>query len=209
MRTPQAVEEPGADAFMAVGGEDTLGWRTEPRRPLGSSAYPDDRQRSLGPDTRSGSIRRERGDGVQDRVRTTAASHHRAIVIEVMGRHAGWIAAMSASRAARTPALLPEYAPDGAGGATSCAAGRSRAPASCLVVVAEGAAAAGCGGGRRQAARRLRPRAAGRRARIWPGASRRRPAPDSLVVRDTCSAADRRAPSTRCWAAASIQNANS
>ena len=27
-----------------------------------------------------------------DRLHTTASSHHRAMVIEVMGRHAGWIA---------------------------------------------------------------------------------------------------------------------
>jgi len=27
-----------------------------------------------------------------DRLRTTAESHHRVIVCEVMGRHAGWIA---------------------------------------------------------------------------------------------------------------------
>ena len=27
-----------------------------------------------------------------DRLHTTAESHHRALIVEVMGRHAGWIA---------------------------------------------------------------------------------------------------------------------
>jgi len=37
-----------------------------------------------------------------DRVHTTAEAHNRVIVVEVMGRSAGWIAAYSASLAAPT-----------------------------------------------------------------------------------------------------------
>jgi 6-phosphofructokinase len=42
-----------------------------------------------------------------DRIHTTADSHNRVIVIEVMGRDAGWIAYASVSPAART-SLVPE-----------------------------------------------------------------------------------------------------
>ena len=38
-----------------------------------------------------------------DRLHTTAESHHRALIVEVMGRHAGWIALHAGTRpAART-----------------------------------------------------------------------------------------------------------
>jgi len=42
-----------------------------------------------------------------DRLRTTAESHHRALVVEVMGRHAGWIALHSGLAGANV-ILVPE-----------------------------------------------------------------------------------------------------
>lgn len=43
-----------------------------------------------------------------DRVHTTAASHHRAMVVEVMGRNAGWIALHSGIASGSDVILLPE-----------------------------------------------------------------------------------------------------
>lgn len=43
-----------------------------------------------------------------DRLHTTAESHHRAIVVEVMGRHAGWIATMSGIAGGADEILIPE-----------------------------------------------------------------------------------------------------
>jgi len=43
-----------------------------------------------------------------DKVRTTADSHHRAMVVEVMGRNAGWIALHSGVAGAADIILLPE-----------------------------------------------------------------------------------------------------
>jgi 6-phosphofructokinase 1 len=43
-----------------------------------------------------------------DRVHTTAASHHRAIVVEVMGRNAGWIALHSGLASGSDVILIPE-----------------------------------------------------------------------------------------------------
>ena len=43
-----------------------------------------------------------------DRLHTTAESHHRVIVVEVMGRHAGWIATMSGIAGGADEILIPE-----------------------------------------------------------------------------------------------------
>jgi len=43
-----------------------------------------------------------------DRLRTTAESHHRALVVEVMGRHAGWIALHSGLAGGASVILVPE-----------------------------------------------------------------------------------------------------
>jgi 6-phosphofructokinase 1 len=43
-----------------------------------------------------------------DRVRTTAESHHRVIVVEVMGRHAGWIATYAGLAGSADVILVPE-----------------------------------------------------------------------------------------------------
>ncbi|NQT95492.1 MAG: 6-phosphofructokinase [Candidatus Omnitrophica bacterium] len=43
-----------------------------------------------------------------DRLRTTAESHHRVMVCEVMGRHAGWIAVYSGLAGAADVVLIPE-----------------------------------------------------------------------------------------------------
>src|SRR5262249_55628050 len=43
-----------------------------------------------------------------DRLRTTAESHHRAAVVEVMGRHAGWIALHSGMAGGANAILIPE-----------------------------------------------------------------------------------------------------
>ncbi|MEA3328419.1 MAG: ATP-dependent 6-phosphofructokinase [Candidatus Omnitrophota bacterium] len=43
-----------------------------------------------------------------DRLRTTAESHHRVMVVEIMGRHAGWIAAEAGIAAGADIILIPE-----------------------------------------------------------------------------------------------------
>ncbi|QNN22494.1 6-phosphofructokinase [Planctomycetales bacterium ZRK34] len=46
--------------------------------------------------------------GALDRIHTTAASHHRAMIVEVMGRNAGWIALHSGVASGADVILLPE-----------------------------------------------------------------------------------------------------
>ena len=105
----------GLDALVAVGGEDTLGvanrFAQEGRRVVGVPKTIDNdlsaTDYTFGFDS-AVNVAME----CVDRVRTTAASHHRTIVIEVMGRHAGWIAAHVGIASGAQATLLPEYAPD-------------------------------------------------------------------------------------------------
>ena len=43
-----------------------------------------------------------------DRLHTTAESHHRIMIVEVMGRHAGWIALHSGLAGGADVILIPE-----------------------------------------------------------------------------------------------------
>ena len=43
-----------------------------------------------------------------DRLHTTAESHHRALIVEVMGRHAGWIALHAGIAGGANVILIPE-----------------------------------------------------------------------------------------------------
>ena len=43
-----------------------------------------------------------------DRLHTTAESHHRALIVEVMGRHAGWIALHAGMAGGANVILIPE-----------------------------------------------------------------------------------------------------
>jgi 6-phosphofructokinase 1 len=71
------------------------------------------------------------------RLRDTAGSHHRAIVLEVMGRHAGWVALATGLAGGADATLLPEEPYDEARLLAGVrAAVRSRGYA--LVVVSEG-----------------------------------------------------------------------
>ena len=72
-----------------------------------------------------------------DRLRTTGESHHRCMVAEVMGRHAGWIALHSGMSAGAHAVLIPEQrvTTDELCSWVSEVHVRGRAP---LVVVAEG-----------------------------------------------------------------------
>ena len=74
-----------------------------------------------------------------DRLRTTAASHHRVLVCEVMGRYAGWIAAHVGLAAGAHVTLLPEFAIDLDEACHKVRRRREAGLGYSLVVVAEGA----------------------------------------------------------------------
>ncbi|HEY1178776.1 MAG TPA: 6-phosphofructokinase [Phytomonospora sp.] len=111
VRIKENLAATGIDALVAIGGEDTLGVAKKladldvhvvgvPKtidNDLNATDY------TFGFDT-SVNIAME----AIDRLHTTAESHHRAVVVEVMGRHAGWIALHSGLAGGANVILLPE-----------------------------------------------------------------------------------------------------
>ena len=101
----------GIDALVAIGGEDTLGVATQ-LADLGVNVVgvPKTIDNDLsGTDFTFGfdtavNIASE----AIDRLHTTAESHHRALVVEVMGRHAGWIALHAGISGGANVVLIPE-----------------------------------------------------------------------------------------------------
>ncbi len=74
-----------------------------------------------------------------DRLRTTAESHHRVIVCEVMGRHAGWIAAYCGIAGGAAEILVPELPFDVDAVCSGLRDRHAEGQFSSIVVVSEGA----------------------------------------------------------------------
>ncbi|MGA9101137.1 6-phosphofructokinase [Aeromicrobium sp.] len=101
----------GCDALIAIGGEDTLGVATK-LSDLGVKVVgvPKTIDNDLsGTDFTFGfDTAVNIAVGAIDRLHTTAESHHRVLVVEVMGRHAGWIALHSGLAGGANIILIPE-----------------------------------------------------------------------------------------------------
>ena len=105
------LADDGVDALIAIGGEDTLGVAAK-LADLGVDVVgvPKTIDNDLsGTDFTFGfdtavNIATE----AIDRLHTTAESHHRVLVVEVMGRHAGWIALHSGIAGGASMVLIPE-----------------------------------------------------------------------------------------------------
>jgi phosphofructokinase-like protein len=78
-----------------------------------------------------------------DRLHTTAESHHRVMVVEVMGRNTGWIAACAGMAGGADAILVPERPFDLDAVCRRVRARYERGRSFSIVVVAEGAAPAG------------------------------------------------------------------
>jgi 6-phosphofructokinase 1 len=74
-----------------------------------------------------------------DRLKDTASSHHRAFIIEVMGRNSGYLALMSAIASGAETVILPEFPSDAEAVAADVEATYARGKAHYIAVVAEGA----------------------------------------------------------------------
>lgn len=77
------------------------------------------------------------------RIRTTAASHHRVMLVEMMGRNAGWLTLHAGLASGADIILIPEMPFDVDVVARRCAARSRKGKAYTLIAVAEGAAPAG------------------------------------------------------------------
>ncbi len=195
------LEELGVDALIAIGGEDTLGVATK-LHDLGVQVV--GVPKTIDNDLNATDFTFGFDTAVNiameaiDRLHTTAESHHRVLVVEVMGRHAGWIALHAGMAGGANVVLIPEKPFDIE---EVCALVERRfedhyAP---ILVVSEGAVPVE-GGDMTLASGRRTPSAtcaSAASATGWPARSStapaRRPARSSWV---TCSAAERRRPST-------------
>jgi 6-phosphofructokinase 1 len=74
-----------------------------------------------------------------DRLKVTASSHHRAFVIEVMGRDSGYLALMSAIAGGVDSVVIPEVETDPEEVAAKLRNAYERGKAHAMVIVAEGA----------------------------------------------------------------------
>lgn len=74
-----------------------------------------------------------------DRLKDTASSHHRAFIVEVMGRDSGYLALMSAIAAGAEMVIVPEVPSEAEAVAADVEATYARGKAHYIAVVAEGA----------------------------------------------------------------------
>jgi ATP-dependent phosphofructokinase / diphosphate-dependent phosphofructokinase len=110
-RVLACLERLGIDALVPVGGEDTLGVANRLAQagmrcvgvPKTIDNDLDATDYTFGFDTAVGVA-----SEAIDRLHTTGDSHHRALVVEVMGRHAGWIALHAGMSGGATVVLVPE-----------------------------------------------------------------------------------------------------
>ncbi|HIE35756.1 MAG TPA: 6-phosphofructokinase [Candidatus Omnitrophica bacterium] len=135
-------QELGLDALIAVGGEDTLGVANKlSKEGLNIVGVPKTIDNDLeatdftfGFDTAVNIVME-----CIDRLHTTAESHNRIMVVEVMGRHAGWIATYAGIAGGADYILVPEIPIDIEEVCESICKRHQRGKNFSIVVVAEGA----------------------------------------------------------------------
>lgn len=133
----------GLDALIAVGGEDTLGVAAK----LTKDGIPNivgvpktiDNDLSCTDYTFGFDTALNTATECIDKLHTTAESHHRIIVVEVMGRHAGWIAIEAGIAGGADVILIPEIPIDIEETCKIITNRHNRGKTFSIVVVAEGA----------------------------------------------------------------------
>ena len=110
-RVLATLRDHAVDVLIAIGGDDTLGAALELHRRVGKGVgVPKTMDNDVaGTDWTFGfhSATAVAVDALE-RLRDTAGSHHRAIVLEVMGRHAGWVALATGLAGGADVTLVPE-----------------------------------------------------------------------------------------------------
>ena len=142
-KVKESFKKIGLDALVAVGGEDTLGVATKLFKDgLNTVGVPKTIDNDLGAtdftfgfDTAANIVME-----CIDRLHTTAESHNRIMVVEVMGRHAGWIAAYSGIAGGADYILVPEIPINLGELCSSIKKRHERGKNFSIIVVSEGAA---------------------------------------------------------------------
>jgi ATP-dependent phosphofructokinase / diphosphate-dependent phosphofructokinase len=135
------MREAGMDALVAMGGDDTLSvaarLASEGAPVVGVPKTMDNdlsvTEYCIGFDT-AVAVATE----AIDRLHTTSASHHRLMVLEVMGRDTGWVALMGGLAGGAAATVIPEFPVSLDAVCEQLVAQRSRGNDHGIVVVAEG-----------------------------------------------------------------------
>lgn len=111
-RIKESIEKIGLSGVIAIGGEDTLGVANklyEAGLPL--IGVPKTIDNDLDATDYTFGFNTAIGIATEaiDRLKTTAKSHHRVIVVEIMGRHAGWMTLHSGIAGGAHVILIPEF----------------------------------------------------------------------------------------------------
>src|ERR1700722_16077130 len=110
-RVLENLDSLGVDALIAIGGEDTLGVAGKLHEAGGKVVgVPKTIDNDLGATDLTFGFDTAVNIAMEaiDRLHTTAESHHRALIVEVMGRHAGWIALHAGMAGGANVILIPE-----------------------------------------------------------------------------------------------------
>jgi ATP-dependent phosphofructokinase / diphosphate-dependent phosphofructokinase len=138
----RSLDERGVDALIPIGGEDTLGAALRLQREgIPIVGVPKTIDNDLaGTDVTFGFQTAVQivTDAI-DRLHTTAESHNRVMVVEVMGRHAGWIATHAGLAGGADAILVPERPFDIDQVCAHLRRRHARGRSFSIVVVAEGA----------------------------------------------------------------------
>ncbi len=145
-----ALEAEGIEALIPIGGEDTLGvagrlW-TEDGLPVVGVPKTIDNDLGCTDFTFGFQTAVQIATDAIDRLHTTAESHNRVMVVEVMGRHAGWIAVYSGMAGGADAVLVPERPFDVDEVCDRLRRRHETGRTFSIVVVAEGAVREGGGG---------------------------------------------------------------
>ncbi|UCD64502.1 MAG: 6-phosphofructokinase [Candidatus Zixiibacteriota bacterium] len=141
-RIKKTIEKYRLDAIIAIGGEDTLGVAAKLHKegikvvgiPKTIDNDVDGTDQTFGFDT-AVNIATE----AIDRLRSTAEAHNRVFLVEVMGRHAGWIALHSGIAGGAHMILVPEYPIDVDQVVSRIVKRHARGEEYSMIIVAEGA----------------------------------------------------------------------
>ncbi len=106
------LAEAGVDGLIAIGGEDTLGVasRLHSEHGVAVVGVPKTIDNDLSATDYTFGFDTAVNIAMEaiDRLHTTADSHHRVLIVEVMGRHAGWIAFHAGLAGGANVILIPE-----------------------------------------------------------------------------------------------------
>jgi 6-phosphofructokinase 1 len=106
------MEAEGVEGLIAIGGEDTLGVaaRLHEEHDVHVVGVPKTIDNDLGATDYTFGFDTAVNIAMEaiDRLHTTADSHHRVLIVEVMGRHAGWIAFHAGLAGGANVILIPE-----------------------------------------------------------------------------------------------------